>query len=58
MNDKHKVIFSLTDEFHTDVTDIYEAVVDEEIERSFIMIDELRRKLKALKDNLTKKEEL
>ena len=58
MSKKQAVIFSLTDEFHTDVDNIYEAVVDEENDEAFQMIDELRRKLKALKDNLTKKEEI
>lgn len=58
MSKKQAVIFSLTDEFHTDVDNIYEAVVDEENNEAFQMIDELRRKLKALKDNLIKKEEI
>ena len=57
-SNKHKVLFSLTDEFHNDITNIYELTMDEENEEAFELIDELRRKLKTLKDNLIKKEEL
>lgn len=53
---KEDVIFGLTEELHDDVAAIYEAVVDEENKVAFDLIDELRRKLKALKDNLIKKD--
>tara|TARA_R110002167_G_scaffold167952_3_gene365583 strand:+ start:127 stop:303 length:177 start_codon:yes stop_codon:yes gene_type:complete len=53
---REDVIFGLTEELHNDVAAIYEAVVDEEDKVAFDLIDELRRKLKMLKDNLIKKE--
>jgi len=55
---KEKIIFSLTNEFHTDIDNIYESSSDGDIDETFKMIDELRRKLKAFKDNLIKKEEI
>lgn len=58
MSSKETVIFSLTNEFHTDVDNIYESLMDKEEKEAFKMIDGLRRKLKALKDNLIKKEEI
>lgn len=58
MSRKESVIFSLTEELHGDVTNIYEALVDNENKEAFKMIDGLRRKLKDLKDNLLKKEEV
>lgn len=57
-SNKKRVIFLLTEEFHNDVTDIYELLMDEENKEAFELIDELRQKLKALKDNLIKKEEI
>ena len=53
MTNKSKVVFSLTEEMHMDLANIYEAIVDED-STAFSKIDELRSKLKALKDNLTK----
>mgnify|MGYP003652702255 CR=1 FL=1 len=53
---REDVIFGLTEELHNDVATIYEAVVDQEDKVAFGLIDELRRKLKMLKDNLIKKE--
>lgn len=58
MNKKIDLIFSLTNEFHTDIDNIYEHLCDDENQEGFSLIDELRRKLKALKDNLIKKEEI
>lgn len=58
MSKKEAVIFSLTNEFHDDITNIYESLIDNETTVGFKIIDELRQKLKALKDNLTKKDEL
>tara|TARA_R110000737_G_C14195675_1_gene416242 strand:- start:203 stop:379 length:177 start_codon:yes stop_codon:yes gene_type:complete len=55
---REDVIFGLTEELHNDVAAIYEAVVDQEDKVAFDLIDELRRKLKMLKDNLIKKEGL
>lgn len=57
-SNKERVVFSLTEEFHNDVTNIYELVMDEDNEEAFELIDELRQKLKALKDNLIKKEDI
>lgn len=57
-SNKERVVFSLTEEFHNDITNIYELVMDEDNEEAFELIDELRQKLKALKDNLIKKEDI
>ena len=58
MSNKGKVVFSLTNEFHDDITNIYELTTDEQDEEAIEKIDELRSKLKALKDNITKKEDI
>jgi hypothetical protein len=49
--DNNWVVFLLTDEMHQDLAQIYEAVVDGD-SNAPEMIDNLRRKLKELKDNL------
>lgn len=51
-------IFNLTNELHDNVAEIYESLIDGELTEGFQQIDSLRSKLKALKDNLTKKEEV
>ncbi len=53
MIDNSRIVFSLTEEMHQDVANIYEAVVDED-KKVPEMIDSLRRKLKELKDNTIK----
>lgn len=55
---KEDIVFGLTSELHDDVANIYESIIDKEDEEAFKMIDELRRKLKALKDNLIKKDSI
>jgi uncharacterized phage infection (PIP) family protein YhgE len=57
-SNKQRVVFSLTNEFHNDITNIYESVMDEENSEAFEIIDELRSKLKGLKDNLIKNKEI
>ena len=51
--DNSRIVFSLTEEMHQDLANIYEAVVDED-KKVPEMIDNLRRKLKELKDNTIK----
>lgn len=51
---KEKVVFTLTEEFHDDITEIYEASVDDLDDEAITLIDKLRLKLKAFKENLTK----
>lgn len=53
MIDNSRIVFSLTEEMHQDLANIYEAVVDED-KKVPEMIDSLRRKLKELKDNTIK----
>jgi|14BtaG_2_1085337.scaffolds.fasta_scaffold24968_3 SMC interacting uncharacterized protein involved in chromosome segregation len=53
MIDNSRIVFSLTEEMHQDLANIYEAVVDED-KKVPEMIDNLRRKLKELKDNTIK----
>jgi len=53
MMDNSRIVFSLTEEMHQDLANIYEAVVDED-KKVPEMIDNLRRKLKELKDNTIK----
>lgn len=57
-NNKQKTIFSLTEEFHHDVANIYELSCDGDDQEAVEAIEELRKKLKAFKDNLTKNESL
>ena len=47
------VTYLLTEEMHKDLAEIYESVVDEDVQAPQL-IDSLRRKLKELKDNLVK----
>jgi len=47
------VTYLLTEEMHRDLAEIYESVVDEDVQAPQL-IDSLRRKLKELKDNLVK----
>jgi len=54
---KAKSIFLTTDDMHTNVADIYEALMDEENTEAVKLIDSLSRKLKDLKESITKKEE-
>lgn len=58
MSKKIELIFSLTNEFHIDIDNIYEHLCEGENQQGFSLIDELRKKLKVLKDNLIKKEEI
>ena len=53
MIDNSRIVFSLTEEMHQDLANIYEAVVDGD-KKVPEMIDSLRRKLKELKDNTVK----
>ncbi len=53
---KAKSIFALTDVLHTEVSDLYELLMEDEIEESKVKIDLIRRKLKDLKDNITNKD--
>lgn len=54
---KAKSIFLTTDDMHTNVADIYEALMDEENTEAVKLIDSLSRKLKDLKESIIKKEE-
>ena len=58
MSKKQDLIFSLTEEFHEDVVNIYESSADGDNASAFAAVDELRRKLKAFKDNLINKDEI
>lgn len=49
---KPEIIFSLTNEMHDDVTNIYESAVDNENEEAIKQIDALRSRLNSFKTNL------
>jgi hypothetical protein len=53
---KYNSIYSLTDELHNDITDIYEAMMDDEFDIAVKLIEITRGKLKDLKDNIFKDE--
>lgn len=55
---KARTIYHLTEEVHNDTTEIYELLMDEENEDAIKKIDILRRKLKELKDNVIKRDDL
>ena len=52
-----KSIYYLTDEMHTNVADIYEALMDELSDEAVKTIDDLTKKLKDLKESIVKKDE-
>lgn len=58
MSNKANILFSLTNEFHDDIDNLYESSVDNENSKSFEIIEELIKKLKAFKKNLIKREEI
>lgn len=56
VNKKAKIISSLTGELHDDITNIYEYLMDEEINEGITLIDKTIAKLRHLKSNVTIKE--
>ena len=54
---KANSIFHLTEEIHQSVTDVYESLMNENDKEAVDNIEEAIRKLKELKDNITKKED-
>ena len=55
---KPNVVFGLTSEIHEGVDDIYELIMDEEPDKVIEKkIDETIKKLKELKESVTKKNE-
>ena len=55
---KPNVVFGLTSEIHEDVDEIYELIMDEEPDKTVEKkIDETIKKLKELKESVTKKNE-
>lgn len=54
---KSRVIFTVTNEAHYDLTEIYEHLMDGEEKEGTDKIDQLRSKLKSLKDSIIKRDE-
>lgn len=57
MANKADIAFKLTNDIHEDVTRLYEASADGETEESLNIIEEIQRKVKHFKINLTKENE-
>lgn len=54
--EKAKIIFNLTSELHEDINDIYENMVDEDVVKARITIEEALKKLRALRENIKENE--
>ena len=51
-----KLFFKLTSDICDDITNVYEALADGDYKEGLEKIEEARKKLKNLKDNITKDE--